>query len=311
MYYFSLSLLLTIIFIKINLNFFKKNVISIPNQRSLHKTPKPNGGGIIFAIITSLFGLLTKFYLPLYCLPLSILGLLDDKYNLKANIRFSFEVITVYITVYIFLLISGNNFLNLIPNNAPLNIFFIILILIFSVGIINLFNFMDGIDGLVCGSAITIFIFIILKYKLLILIPFVGSLAGFLFFNWYPSKIFMGDSGSLFIGMMYIIVLSLLPNIFEIIKVLIISFPIIGDGVTCLVRRYLANKNIFEAHKDHLYQRLLGSGMKHSTVSLIYIISIIILGLSFLQSNNLLIISFLLIIIFGIYLEKYKAIKFK
>tara|TARA_B100000212_G_scaffold342565_1_gene330666 strand:+ start:7464 stop:8387 length:924 start_codon:yes stop_codon:yes gene_type:complete len=307
MYYFTLSLILTIIFIKINLNFFKKNIISIPNKRSLHKIPKPNGGGIIFAIITSLFGLLTKFYLPLYGLPLSILGLLDDKYNLKANIRFSFQVISVYT----FLLISGNKFLNLISNSTTLNIFLVIFILIFSVGIINIFNFMDGIDGLVCGSTITIFIFIILKYKLLILIPFVGSLAGFLFFNWSPSKIFMGDSGSLFIGMMYIIVLSLLPNIFEIIKVLIISFPIIGDGFICLVRRYLANKNIFEAHKDHLYQRLLDSGMKHSTVSLIYIISIIILGTSFLQSNTLLTISTILIIFFGIYLEKYKAIKFE
>ena len=102
----------------------------------------------------------------------------------------------------------------------------------------------------------------------------------------------MGDSGSLFIGMMYITVLSLLPNISEIIKVLIISFPIIGDGVTCLCRRFLAQKNIFEAHKDHLYQRLLASGMKYSTVSLIYIISIIILGQVSYTSDNLLIISF-------------------
>ena len=64
-------------------------------------------GEVLFLqLLLLLFGLLTKFYLPLYCLPLSILGLLDDKYNLKANIRFSFQVMSVYI----FLFISEINF---------------------------------------------------------------------------------------------------------------------------------------------------------------------------------------------------------
>jgi len=308
MIYFSLSLLLTFLLTQKNLNFFKNNFASIPNNRSMHFSPKPNGGGIIFAVITSLFGMLTNYYQPLLCLPLSFLGLLDDKYNIKPLRKFIFQISSVILLF----LTSGYTFLDFKYEFSILKIIFILIFLIFSVGIINLFNFMDGIDGLLAGSIITILIFIMIKYNFLFLLPFLGSLIGFLIFNWYPSKIFMGDAGSLFIGIMYISILISLPNRFEMIKVLILSFPIIGDAIICLFRRYIAKKDIFKAHKDHLYQRLIANGMKHSNVSFIYILSIAILGIFFLLDNNFIIlISLITSIGFGIYLEKYKALRFE
>ena len=267
----------------------------------MHSSPKPNGGGIIFSIITSIFGILTNYYQPLLCLPLSFLGLLDDKYNLKPLKKFIFQIVIVLILF----LTSSYKFLYFQYEFSVVNIIFIFIFLISSVGIINLINFMDGIDGLLAGSFITILIFIIIKYNFLFLLPLLGSLVGFLIFNWYPSKIFMGDAGSLFIGIIFISILISLPNYLEIIKVLILSFPILGDAIICLFRRFFAKKNIFKAHKDHLYQRLIANGMNHSNVCYFYITSIIVSGIFLLLDNNYAIsISLIFPIILGIYLEK-------
>ena len=306
-YFFLLSLILTNFLIRKNINFFKDFISSIPNKRSMHIDPHPNGGGIVFALVTTVFGIFSNFYLPLISLPLSFMGLLDDKYKIKAIIRFFSQMFTVLALIFF----ESNIFNNINYEYLLINLLLIFLFLIFAVGIVNILNFMDGIDGILAGSMIPIILVIVLKYKIFILLPFLGSLIGFLFLNWYPSKIFMGDSGSLFIGAMYIGILLLLPDLEAIIKFLILSMPLIGDGVFCLIRRYLNGKNIFEAHKDHLYQRLLQSGMKHSTVSLIYISSIIILGIAFLIESNLLMgISLVSIFIYAFYLEKYKAIRF-
>ena len=266
----------------------------------MHSSPKPNGGGIIFSIITSIFGILTNYYQPLLCLPLSFLGLLDDKYNLKTLKKFIFQIVIVLILF----LTSSYKFLYFQYEFSVVNIIFIFYILISSVGIINLINFMDGIDGLLAGSFINILIFIIIKYNFLFLLPLLGSLVGFLIFNWY-LKIFMGDAGSLFIGIIFISILISLLNYLEIIKVLILSFPILGDAIICLFRRFFAKKNIFKAHKDHLYQRLIANGMNHSNVCYFYITSIIVSGIFLLLDNNYAIsISLIFPIILGIYLEK-------
>ena len=81
-------------------------------------------------------------------------------------------------------------------NSLPYFIFIFLLLLIIGTSIINFMNFMDGIDGLVCGCMIVIFSF--MNIEIHYLLPIIGTLIGFLFFNWEPSKVFMGDTGSLF-----------------------------------------------------------------------------------------------------------------
>ena len=152
---------------------------------------------------------------------------------------------------------------------------------------------MDGIDGLISGSMIVIFL--TLNNEFHYLIPIIGTLSGFLYFNWYPSKIFMGDTGSLYLGTYLVsLMYSSSSGITSNLRILLLCSPLFWDAVICIFRRFINKKNIFKAHKSHLYQRLVSNGLKHSVVASIYIFSIAFLSLIYLFSStlNLFIFSF-------------------
>ena len=166
---------------------------------------------------------------------------------------------------------------------------------------------MDGIDGLVCGCMIVIFSF--MNIEIHYLLPIIGTLTGFLFFNWEPSKVFMGDSGSLFLGS-YLSTLILGQNNFiSILNSLILCSPILLDALTCILIRIRKKQNILQPHRLHLYQRLVSAGFSHSKVSSIYIASTFFLGLVYLTSNTiLLVISLVIVISLGLHLNKNYAV---
>ena len=284
-----------------------KTIPDIPNKRSAHKIIKPRGGGIAFILsnlITSNFFNQINF---LFLLPLSITGLLDDFFNLNKWIRLLIQLST---TFYIF---YRSNYFNLIEstNNYAIEIFLIILITFIGAGIINFCNFMDGIDGILCGSIITISIFasFFLSNSLY---GIIGSLIGFLFWNWQPSKIFMGDVGSNFLGGVIIWIILNTNNLNISLGLLFIASPILIDPFICLFRRFIDGQNIFQAHNMHLYQRLNKRGFSHSKISLIYILSIIFIGISFLIGGlKLEIISFFFVLLIGYWLDNYYAAPFK
>ncbi len=169
---------------------------------------------------------------------------------------------------------------------------------------------MDGIDGLVCGSMIVIFF--TLNSEFHYLLPIIGTLCSFLYFNWYPSKIFMGDIGSLFLGTFLVsLIYSSSSGSEGILKILLLCSPLLLDALACILRRLINKKNIFNSHKSHLYQRLVSNGMKHSTVSIIYILSISLLAIFYTYSSlmNLFLASGLIILL-GLILDKKYAIKF-
>ena len=171
-------------------------------------------------------------------------------------------------------------------------------------GIINFFNFMDGIDGILCGTAIVILSFstFLIPSSLYVII---GSLIGFIVFNWSPSKIFMGDVGSNFLGTYFVWILLNSYSFNNSFAILLIASPIILDPAICLVRRAYYKQNIFEAHSLHLYQRLNQSGFSHWAIALIYILSCLSIGISlFLLGIKLTLITVLLIIYFGFWLDK-------
>ena len=121
----------------------------------------------------------------------------------------------------------------------------------------------------------------------------------------------MGDSGSNFLGGTLVWILLNTSNINESIGLLLIASPILIDPLICLIRRFFAKKNIFDAHNMHLYQRLNKGGLNHQQVSLIYIFSIIFIGISFFIGGfTFEIVSFLLILIFGIWLDTKYATPF-
>ena len=283
----------------------RKNIIDTPNARSSHKSPIPSGGGIVFALIGSLMCSYFGNNIPIFCMPLAFIGLIDDRYDLSSSTRYMAQIIISTILIF------NSPVTNFIfSSNIFLSLVLYIIFILFCTGNINFFNFMDGLDGLVSSCVIVFFIsssFIVQPTYL----PMTGALCGFTILNWSPAKVFMGDAGSTFLGALVTALVLNSMNLENSLGMLIITFPIIGDACICVIRRYLAGQNIFKPHKLHLYQRLEQAGISHSSVSLIYLISTIFLSISFLFFGLYsTILSLIFIISIGIYLDQKIAFPF-
>lgn len=297
-----LSFLISFVLLFKSINFLNRYFVDLPNSRSSHFKEKPQGGGFIF-VLNSLFISIINFDISLtLSIPLAFIGLLDDKINLSRKFRFFSQIITVFLILIIIGIPSYLNFL-------PFYITFPFLILL-GTSIINFTNFMDGIDGIVAGCFGVIFIMASLLLDNLY-IPIVSSIAAFLFFNWEPSKVFMGDLGSTFLGSIFFTMVVNCKSFEHFLAFLIMSLPLMFDAFFCVTRRFLSGKKIFQPHRDHLYQRLCDSGISHAKVSLIYILSTTLISLSYLYFgiySTFFVAIFILF--FGIYLDKRFAMKF-
>ena len=302
---FLISGLITFLIAKISIPYLKIYFAAIPTQRGMHKTIKPTAGGISFILIYIFFSIFKGFYIPLISLPLALIGLMDDKFNISSKIRFIAQIITLIVTI----ICIKNSEVTFLANFLDNNFLFYFIFIFLGISIINFVNFMDGIDGLVCGSFILILSLINPLQNNLF--PLIGSLLGFLRLNWGSSKIFMGDTGSLFLGSFIVSILYRSDNSIDFIKILLLMTPLIIDPIITIIRRILNGQNFLTAHRLHLYQRLVSNGLSHSKVSLIYIISIFWLGIFYKFFNiKILLLASVVVIIGGIFLDKKFAIKF-
>ena len=282
--------------------FLSKYVRDIPNKRSSHLKAVPSAGGLIFIIPFLGFCLWSQNYIYLYLLPLIIISFIDDIFKTSRFIRAVIQIITLYGIV--------NYFENFYITSNILNIIIFNLIVIVGFCIINLFNFMDGLDGLLSGCMFLILLrsidFIRPEFSILI-----GSLLVFLILNWSPAKIFMGDTGSTFLGAIYFIIIFSSANYSQLFMHILIGTPILFDSISCLFLRLLKKQNIFLPHKLHLYQRLNQAGMSHSKTSLLYITAtFFLIVISTFENNFLLFCASCLIIFFGLFLNSRYALKF-
>ena len=273
---------------------FRENLLDIPNDRSSHTQPTPRGGGlgfiIAFAITSGISVFLFSDSLPLYPLwitliPLAIIGIIDDRQGVPSSIRYLVQLVVAGITTF---------YVGVFPQPWLLQlgifgqIIAIAITLIGMTAIINFYNFMDGLDGLVAScTAIQLgFQAIYLNQPILWLL--VAALFGFLIWNWSPAKIFMGDVGSTSLGA--IVAFSLLSShqdASETWSALVITFPILGDAVYTLFRRLLNHENIFQAHRSHIYQRLQQSGMSHGQVVSIYVLLNLSIAISIINVGTI------------------------
>lgn len=251
----------------------KKAILDLPNERSSHQQPIPRGGGIVFVglfylLLSYLFAVhaIPKFLLMslLGGLPVAIIGYCDDLYSVKIHWR---------MLIHIFSATWGIWWLPM-PHTL-ITIFAIFM----TVWFINLYNFMDGIDGLAASEAIFVSAvagIVLLQTDKGIAILCFGlafSVLGFLYWNWSPAKIFMGDIASGFLGYFFAILLwstasiHLLPIFFWII--LLAVFLI--DATFTLLRRILQRKKWYQAHREHIYQRLVEKGLAHHHMTLLVI----------------------------------------
>jgi len=293
--------------LKLNKKFLDK-----PDYRSIHEKPTITGTGILI-LISSIFCYGTLFlFAPIISIkdtlifkviiisaPLSILGFFDDYKSINQILRYVVQLITGIFLLANSNLFNANNFE--ISNNF---LFFIIIFGLFLItGLINIINFMDGIDGLVIGTFALIFAALTLKVNVNY-IYIASILILYLKWNWNPAKVFIGDAGSTFIGAFYAGSILTSTNFYESLSIFMMSMPLIFDTTFCLVWRLLNGYNIFKPHKMHLYQRLVQGDLSHDQVSYIYIGSVGFITLFYLIGN--IFIEFLainIVLILGIYLH--------
>ncbi len=304
--YYLACFILTTFLLLILQPFLRKYFLVKPNLRGSHTNPTPTGGGISFVLVSSFGMLFLRNYIPIICLPLGIIGFIDDLKDVDFRLRFLFQFSTGLAICFCSKFLLNDNFN--INNFTLIATYFFIAFLVTS--IINFTNFVDGIDGLLTLSLIIIFSVSAIKINTSIWV-IVSTLLAFLLFNWQPSKVFMGDVGSTYLGAIYSSFLIQATSLQDSFFVLLPSIPILADAFLCVIRRFFAKQNIFKAHSLHLFQRLYQAGWSHSEISILYGLAAFSLGicslLNFLSLSILLIISIFLI---GFYLDRKVAISF-
>ena len=243
------------------------------------------------------------------CLPLALIGFIDDRVNLNRGLRYLIQLVVVTLLFLANINLDQTFIYELINYKfiAPLVVFIFIFI---GTGFINLVNFMDGIDGLVASCIAITSIFIGISQNNLMLI-LSASIVGFLFLNWHPAKIFMGDIGSTYLGGILVATVFYSKDLTEFINIFLLNMPLLADAFICLIIRAYKGQNIFIPHKLHLYQRLTQNGWSHSLVSIVYALSTSILGLSVILGNIFItiFISFVILTL-GFWLNDKHATKF-
>ena len=275
---------LTFFFLKLLFPISRKFLIDKPNKRSSHNKPTPTSGGLVFVIIALISTIFFKSFFPIYSLPLIIVSLIDDLRHVRKSIRLVTHAFTS-IMIYF----NSNLFYSLIQNDyqsySVIKLSLISLLIIFiGISIINFSNFVDGLDGLLSINLLAIFITFSLFFNANFL-PFVGILIGFLFWNWHPAKIFMGDVGSTFLGTILISLIFNCTTLDTAFSYLILTTPIFADAFFTIIFRLKDKQNILLPHKLHLFQRLNSAGWSQDKIALIYFIFTTILCVTFLRFN--------------------------
>jgi UDP-N-acetylmuramyl pentapeptide phosphotransferase/UDP-N-acetylglucosamine-1-phosphate transferase len=285
-----------------------------PNERSLHRTPTPRTGGV--AIMGALYlgvlvyGVLSRIQSsPGELMPgldstacwilmmtgvISVVSFIDDRQGLPVTVRFGIQLLAASLLV----IGSGLVFpLTTVPLPGFIKFGWIAVpfTVVFLVWMANLYNFMDGMDGFaggmtVIGCGLLGYFAWQAHHPVISLLATLQSAAaaGFLVHNFPPAKIFMGDVGSVSTGFLVaaLIVLGCRDGVFDLWVPLIVFSPFILDATVTLVRRAFRQEKVWEAHRDHYYQRLVLSGWGHRrTVLAEYGVMVLCSGFALFYQN--------------------------
>lgn len=256
----------------------------IPNDRSLHTEPIPRTGGIaLMAGILSGWMLMIQsweWWIVLPVLGLFVLSLVDDMRGLAASTR----LIGHFVAALIVLGGAGVNWLWLLP------------VLLFIVWMTNLYNFMDGSDGLAGGMALFGFNFygiagLMHGDEAFAMMNFsVGAAAlGFLYHNFYPAKIFMGDAGSIPLGFLAAAfgVWGWQQGYWAFWFPILVFSPFVADATLTLLKRAWRGEELAQAHRSHYYQRLVQMGWGHRNTAIAEYLLMFLAGTSALWGIGL------------------------
>lgn len=265
------------------------NVLDVPNERSSHQAPIPRGAGIsfFFAFNVILGFLLWQEKITMeYAFPLMLggsvvaaLGYWDDVSSVSATLRLFIHFL---VSIFIFSLLSQGFIkhveISFLPDWPWLTAIFCILFIIW---FINLYNFMDGCDGLstsigIAGAGLIAVVSLLQGNMNLALIYIVlaYALGGFLVFNWPPAKVFMGDSGAYFLGYVFgsLALISKIYYTSSLYVHLIIFGLFIVDATWTVLRRAIRGERLYVGHRMHAFQKLIARGWGHARVTSLYVL---------------------------------------
>jgi UDP-N-acetylmuramyl pentapeptide phosphotransferase/UDP-N-acetylglucosamine-1-phosphate transferase len=274
-------------------------LIDVPNERSLHTRVMPRGGGIVL-VLTVLGGLLVvgpsaaapPNRLAAYAgaaLLVAVIGWRDDYRSVPPAIR----LVTHLVAAAIGLAAWGTFGRIQLPGigEIPLpNVIAIAVTMVWLVGLLNAYNFMDGIDGMASGQAVVAGVMWALACGTAAPLPtataalIAAASLGFLWHNWSPARIFMGDTGSGFLGFSFAILPLMAyqalgdPRL-PVVGLLIVA-PFVFDTMFTMTRRARRGEKLLDAHRSHLYQRLVTAGWSHSVVATLYLMLACLSGAS-------------------------------
>ncbi|HJD55279.1 MAG TPA: glycosyltransferase family 4 protein [Rickettsia endosymbiont of Pyrocoelia pectoralis] len=274
-------------------------LVDVPSMRRSHKNITPRGGGLAIVLVAiiafSIFEYVTSsnFTHSVKILPLLFI---------IASVSFwdDLKPVSVVIRLIVHLVCSACVILLFFPLDLTIyyHIFIYVLFVIALTGFINIYNFMDGIDGMSCIESIhlsiTMLILSRLQLPLLAYPDFIINIniiilacsVGFLIFNWHPAKIFLGDVGSISLGFLTgICLLNLaITNTHLFIACFIASLYYVTDAVLTILIRLLNKEKIWQPHLKHFFQKAVQKGKSHKqVVSIIAICNIFLMILSIIS----------------------------
>lgn len=260
----------------------RRALFDAPNERSLHSVPTPRLGGVPIVVVSLVFAALLwpRSSPEMHVLVgaaglIALVGLRDDVKPLPAAPRFVLQIAASAT----FLAVIGTPSL-LVARGVALPLptaVTSVLLVVWMVGVLNIYNFMDGMDGLAgfqtLGAAVAFAVLLGGDGSAAAFAVAIASAAGgFLAHNFPPARMFMGDAGATFLGLAFAAlgVVGLRRGV-PLTESALALAPFLLDGTFTIVRRALRKEAIWRAHRTHLYQRAVQTGLPHREVLLVYI----------------------------------------
>lgn len=308
---------------------FKLGAIDYPKDRGVHTKPMPRMGGI--AIVTGFLVTILMVYhfdksmsitqfsgFIIGAVIIAVLGMIDDVKNLPAKLKFSVQIIAALIVIF-----SGTQIhVVLWPVTTTLQKFSIPITLLWIVGVTNAVNLIDGLDGLAAGvssiAALSLMVLCIMTGSttaVVLTAALAGACLGFLPRNFNPAEIFMGDTGSTFLG--FVLAVTSILGVFKgyailalCVSVLCVGLPVF-DTIFAMLRRAAKHQSIMQPDRGHLHHRLLDRGFtQKQAVLILYAISLFFGLLAIfisLKDSRIIVVMLLMVIVLSFIIYYFNA----
>lgn len=266
-----------------------RKIVDSANERSLHQGVIPRGGGLVIVLVLIIGALFASVMSDrpvsfavwsLLLIGWASLSWLDDRFDLSPHLRLFVQMVLAAFTLAAFGWITSIT----LSSNIDIPVGVVMGPLLLGLGIVwftNLYNFMDGLDGLAAGQTIVAgitlgfwFYSVGDTWVAILCAALTAATYGFLLHNWHPAKIFMGDVGSITIGAFFatLIVYGRTQYQMPVLCFVVLFSVFVGDASITLIRRIINREKIWLPHRSHIYQRAAALGFDHDKIALTSIV---------------------------------------